>query len=102
MKGYVGSVAASRDRKRVAVTSPRGGVLTIWNARTREVAAVRRIRDVCGVAPGARNFVASDGEGRLWLGGEVVSREDDVQWDNHLAAALPAHRMDPPGGGLAG
>ena len=91
MKGYVGSVAASRDGTRVAVTSPRGGVLTIWNARSREVVGTRRIADVSGVAPGIRGFVASDGKGRIWREGEVISR-DDVQWDNHLAAAVQADR----------
>ena len=89
MKGYVGSIATSRDGARVAVTSPRGGVLAIWNARSREVVETRRIADVCGVAPGTCGFVASDGKGRIWREGEVISR-DDVQWDNHLAAAVQA------------
>ena len=93
MKGYVGAVAASRDGARVAVTSPRGGLLSVWNAQSREVAGAHRIADVCGVAPAARGFFASDGEGRIWRDGAVVSRDEDVQWDNHLAAARPAGRV---------
>ena len=93
MKGYVGSVAASRDGAQVAVTSPRGGVLTIWNAQSRQVKELRRIADVCGVAPGVLGFVASDGKGRLWREGEVIS-SDAVQWDNHLAAAARADRAE--------
>ena len=90
MRGYVGAVAASYDGAQVAVTSPRGGLLAIWNARSRKVVQTRRIADVCGVASGDRGFFASDGMGRIWRNGEIVSRPDDVQWDNHLAAAGPA------------
>lgn len=90
-KGYVGSVAARRDGARIAVTSPRGGVPAIWNARTREAVETPGIADLCGVAPGTLGFVASDGKGRLWREGEVIS-SDDVQWDNHLAAAAQPDR----------
>ena len=97
MRAYVGAVAASRDGARVAVTSPRGGRLVIWNARSRKVVETRRIADVCGVASGDDGFFASDGKGRIWRGGEVVSRRDGVQWDNHLAVAGPAGRVGPAG-----
>lgn len=88
MRGYVGAVA---------VTSPRGGLLAIWNARSRKVVETRRIADVCGVASGGTGFFASDGKGRIWRGGEVVSRRDGVQWDNHLAVAGLAGRVEPAG-----
>ena len=86
MKRYVGSIAASRDGTRVAATSPRGGWLIVWDARACRVLKTRRIEDVCGVAPGERGFVASDGMGRVWLEGEEVSKDDRAQWDNHLVA----------------
>ena len=90
MRGYVGSIAASRDGTRVAATSPRGGRLTVWDGRSGEVLETRRITDVCGVAPGERGFVASDGKGRVWIGDEAVAHDDQAQWDNHLTAAPPA------------
>ena len=86
MKRYVGAIAASRDGTRVAATSPRGGRLIVWDARTCRVLETRRIEDVCGVAPGERGFVASDGLGTVWIGGEEVSKDDRAQWDNHLVA----------------
>ena len=97
MRGYVGAVAASRDGARVAATSPRGGLLAIWNARSRKVVETRRIADVCGVASGDGGFFASDGTGRIWRDGEVVSHRDAVQWDNHLAVVGPVGRVEPAG-----
>ena len=88
LRGYVGSVVASADGSRVAVTSPRGGLLIVWDARSCRVLETHRIADVCGVAPAKRGFVASDGKGRVWIGGVVVSRVVRAQWDNHLAAAV--------------
>ena len=90
LRGYVGSVAASPDGSRVAATSPRGGRLVVWDARSCLPLETHRIADVCGVAPGKRGFVASDGMGRVWMGGAIVSRVDRAQWDNHLTAAGPA------------
>ncbi len=91
MRGYVGSIAASRDGTRVAATSPRGGRLTVWDTRSGEVLETRRIADVCGVAPGERGFVASDGRGRVWIGGEAArGGGGQVEWDNHLAAVPSA------------
>ena len=97
MRGYVGSIAASRDGARVAATSPRGGRLTVWDTRSGAVLETRRIADVCGVAPGARGFVASDGKGRVWIGGEAVRarRGGGVEWDNHLTAVAPVAPTGP-------
>ena len=58
----------------------------------------RRIPDVCGLAPGARGFVASDGMGGVWMGDTAVARDDRSQWDNHLTAVVPA---GPVGGSAA-
>ena len=96
LRGYVGSVAASRDGSRVAATSPRGGRLVVWDARSCLALETHRIADVCGVAPGERGFIASDGRGRVWIGGAVVSRDERAQWDNHLAAT---HDAGPAGSG---
>lgn len=90
MRGYVGSIAASRDGTRVAATSPRGGRLTVWDGRSGKVLEMRRIADVCGVAPGERGFVASDGKGRVWIGDEAIAHGDRARWDNHLTAVTTA------------
>ena len=100
MRGYVGSIAVSGDGARVAATSPRGGRLIVWNASSLRVVETRHIPDVCGLAPGAAGFLASDGQGRLWFDGRAPVPNVNVAWDNHIGAvpvgavsgAVPAGR----------
>lgn len=82
---YVGSVAARRDADLVAVTSPRGGRLLLVNSQTGGVVEERVVDDICGVAPGDRGFLASDGEGRLWSTGTLMTNTASRAWDNHIA-----------------
>ena len=84
MAQYVGSVAASRDGRTVAATSPRGGTIVEFDVASRTVRAVRRRSDAGGVAPDHAGFVISTGEGDLVLAsGE---RHADLAWDNHIRA----------------
>lgn len=86
MRNYVGSVAANRAGTRIAATSPKGGVLTIWEARTRTLIFARQIPDVCGIAASEHSFLASDGRGGLRLDGGPVASRPGQAWDNHLTA----------------
>lgn len=86
MQGYAGSVAWSGDGMRVAITSPRGGRMQIFNPAGRFIEAFAR-PDICGLAPRGTGFVASDGGGAL-LGigadGPAALARHGVAWDNHL------------------
>lgn len=85
MRQYVGSVAVSRDRRRIAATSPVGGRMLVFDVATRNVVCTRDVADVCGVAGGdGGDFLASDGQGRLWQGDKLLSEDPAVAWDNHL------------------
>ena len=84
MDQYIGSVAVSGDGQRVAVTSPRGGQILVFDATTKNVVGRRAIPDVCGVAPDGSDFLASDGRGRLWEGGTLLSDNPKIAWDNHI------------------
>jgi hypothetical protein len=83
---YVGSVAASRRGGRVAVSSPRGGRVLVWDAVSRKLMEQREIADVCGLAASPEGFLESDGKGRLWEGGKLLRSDGRVAWDNHMAA----------------
>lgn len=85
MNNYVGSVAASSDGRRVAMSSPRGGTVLVWDCASGSVMEQRRIRDVCGLASRSGAFLSSDGTGGLELDGEPFKEFDDVAWDNHIA-----------------
>ncbi|MDO6585619.1 DUF1513 domain-containing protein [Salipiger sp. 1_MG-2023] len=90
MDGYAGSVAFCGDGSEIAISSPRGGRLHRFSDAGVFLGAVSRT-DVCGLAPHAGGYMASDG-----LGGVLLVRGGAVQpltiaqaaWDNHL---IPIH-----------
>lgn len=86
MRGYAGSVAWSGDGARVAITSPRGGRMQVFDAGGAFLGAVARA-DVCGLAPAPSGLLASDGSGALILhtaqGAALLARHG-LAWDNHL------------------
>lgn len=87
LRQYVGSIAASKNGAEIAVTSPRGGVALVLDARRGEVLRSQSVDDVCGVASAARHFAFTTGQGAVrvsGLGGGTTSSA--VQWDNHLLA----------------
>ena len=84
MRQYVGSMAVSRDGRRIAATSPVGGRMLVFDAGTRNVIATRDVADICGVAGDGGDFFASDGRGRLWRGDALLSEDPGVAWDNHM------------------
>lgn len=87
MQGYAGSVAAAGGR--IAITSPRGGAVMLFDAGGAWLATHRRA-DVCGVAPCGGDLLLTDGLGGVALltdaGGLEVTRRAPVAWDNHLVA----------------
>lgn len=84
MKGYAGSVAIAGER--VAITSPRGGRLHVFDLEGAFQGNIIRA-DVCGVAPRGADFLATDGHG-----GVMGVQGQDLRplnlaarsWDNHL------------------
>ena len=97
MKNYCGSVCFDASGRTIAVTAPRGGLVTLWDAGAGRYLSSADVADGCGVAPGAGpgEFLASSGQGGvvvidahsgtsrpLAVGGLEAAR-----WDNHLVAA---------------
>ena len=97
MKNYCGSVCFDPSGRTIAVSAPRGNLVTFWDVGTGLYLSSAKVSDGCGVAPGAGagEFLASSG-----LGGVVVidARSgttrplavgglETARWDNHLIAA---------------
>ncbi|WP_282026212.1 DUF1513 domain-containing protein [Limimaricola cinnabarinus] len=85
MQGYAGSVAFDGAGERVAITSPRGGRLHVFDQNGFAESVLRP--DICGVAPASEGFLATDGLGGVMAAGVdglvTLSRHDSA-WDNHL------------------
>jgi hypothetical protein len=90
MKGYVGSVAASRDGRLVAATSPRGGRAVVFDAQSERLIGEMAIPDCCGLAADAAGtFLVSSGTGAIEVGGlRHTSRRtavvEGISFDNHM------------------
>ena len=97
MQGYAGSIASDRAGEKIAITSPRGGVVQVYGRDGSPVTSYRRT-DVCGIAASLQGFITTDGGGSissLANGGDVkLLRHFPAAWDNHivdLAGTTSAH-----------
>ncbi|WP_108658501.1 DUF1513 domain-containing protein [Acuticoccus kandeliae] len=89
MNHYVGSIAANRDGSRVAATSPRGGQIMVWDAKSLDLVHASDVVDVAGATADHDAFAYSSGEGDI-LTAESRPTHSDVRWDNHLRRIVPA------------
>ena len=97
MKQYCGSVCFDSSGRILAVSAPRGDLVTFWDTRTGSHLSSARVPDGSGVAPGEQpgEFLASSGLGgvtviQAWSGGSTPLDTAFVnarRWDNHLATA---------------
>ena len=94
MKNYCGSVCLDPSGELVAVSSPKGNLITLWAARDGKFLQEVEIADGCGITPGdhAGSFYLSSGQGDLYRyqfgkpGGEQLIRlsQSSFRWDNHM------------------
>ncbi len=100
MRLYTGSVAFDTSGDFLAVSSPRGGLITLWNGRNGAFLGAQAAVDGSGVAqagdPGAFLIAAGDGaviRADVLSGSSELLRppDPDLRWDNHLRpVAWPA------------
>lgn len=93
LRQYCGSAAMDDGGRFLAVTSPRGNRMLLWDMAEQRYVSTAAMADVCGVATLAdgAGFVVSNGLGRIaaWpIGGAVteLSSMAGQQWDNHTLA----------------
>jgi uncharacterized protein len=79
LSNYVGSVAASRDGRRIAFTSPEGGAAIVIDAKTAKIVENTMIERVCAVASATYGFVMASETGQ-W-----ANTKHGLAWDNHSA-----------------
>ena len=98
MRQYGGSVAVDRGGSLIAVSAPRGNLITFWDAAAGAYLASTMLADGCGVAPTERPgaFLLTSGLGQVMefepRSGQRTMLETSVGgsgWDNHLRMAVP-------------
>ncbi|WP_322865076.1 DUF1513 domain-containing protein [Aquicoccus sp. G2-2] len=95
MHGYAGSVAISRDGRDVAISSPRGNRVQVFDLEQARFAARFEIEDVCGLAPLKAGFFFTSGLGVAGLetGADIDTlAHTTCQWDNHIIPISPPDR----------
>lgn len=93
LKGYAGSVTFSGDGGRIAISSPIGGLMDVFEAESGAHAWRNARADLCGLAPHGAGFAANTGQGDwLILDGaakdpaQVSASNPGRAWDNHMVA----------------
>jgi hypothetical protein len=96
MRQYAGSVAFDQGGRLLAVSCPRGNLITFWHAKTGRMVGQMELADGCGVAPAEAPgaFVITGGRGevvRVEPGHDQtplgIAAQSFAAWDNHLAMA---------------
>lgn len=88
LRGYAGSIAIDRTGRRIALTSPPGGAVQIFDAEGAFLETLRRT-DASGVAALDDGFLLTDGTGgltRITPDRMTPLTTAPLAWDNHLVA----------------
>ncbi|MGV8953163.1 MAG: DUF1513 domain-containing protein [Cypionkella sp.] len=88
MQRYAGSIAFDGSGHTVAISSPKGGIMQIFDPDTGFLNSLHR-PDLCGLAVAANGMIVSDG-----TGGVLALRDQKLEvltkasrsWDNHIVA----------------
>lgn len=89
LQGYVGSIAFGHDLSQIAITSPRGNVVQIYDTASATHLQTQHIQDACGVAAYGAGFMVTGGTGNIsFIAGDNMAEPEHttLRWDNHLVA----------------
>lgn len=85
LHGYVGSVASNPETSEMAFSSPRAGRVEVYSDTG--ILMQHFIKaDVCGIATCNGEWIASTGGGEIFSFGRDISKQHNLQFDNHLLA----------------
>ncbi|MGI9507458.1 MAG: DUF1513 domain-containing protein, partial [Geminicoccaceae bacterium] len=99
MRHYGGSVAVDQTGRLIAVSAPRGNLVTFWDGAEGRYLTSTELQDGCGVAPTDRpeEFMLTGGGGDIRLARPLTGDMDRIEvnglastrWDNHLRTHMP-------------
>jgi len=83
LQNYGGSVSCNLQTGKVAITSPRGGVMMVFDGYAHKLERVLESADICAISPQGSSFMAATGRGQIINTSKKVLRETNLKWDNH-------------------
>ncbi|WP_282606626.1 DUF1513 domain-containing protein [Pelagibius sp. Alg239-R121] len=84
MRNYCGAVAFSAGGGRFAVSSPRGGLVTLWGGDGDYLSAIK-LDDGCGLAANGKGFILTSGSGIVTASNRSEEKHHPgIAFDNHL------------------
>jgi len=89
MRNYAGSIVHDPSGQIIGMTSPRGNLVSFWDANSHTLLGQQTMRDVCGIAPGDMpgEFILAGGSETMNATPLSLSPSGtfaDTQWDNHM------------------
>jgi len=93
LKQYAASVCINEAENQVAISCPRGDLVTLWDLDNDNFIEQVAIRDVAGLSMNERALIATNGKGQSWdLSTAPNTRHlfNDIRWDNHLTTLTGA------------
>jgi len=95
LKNYMGSVSTDASGLVIATSSPVGGIIAYWDARSGRSLGSTTLFDGCGVAPASRHgFLLTSGQGSLVHAEPgspprmLYEASAGLAWDNHCRALV--------------
>jgi len=91
MRNYAGSIAHDPSGQIIGMTSPRGNLVSFWDASSHTLLGQQTMRDVCGIAPGnlPGEFILAGGSETMNATPLSLGQSGtfaDTQWDNHMVS----------------
>lgn len=84
---YTASVCVNNALNKVAISCPRGDLITLWDLNTDQYIRSIKMRDVAGLGLANHQVVATNGKGQvlnLNQHNNQFLKFNDIRWDNHL------------------
>ncbi|MGB0834883.1 MAG: DUF1513 domain-containing protein [Psychrobium sp.] len=84
---YTASVCVDSSAQQVAISCPRGDVITLWELNSDQYIRSIKMRDVAGLGLANSQVVATNGKGQvlnLNQAKQQFLKFNDIRWDNHL------------------
>jgi len=89
MQGYIGSIAYSGDDRMIAVTSPRGGLVHLYDAKNGSLEEKIELNDASGISSREGGFIVTAGTGYIRCTNDLREKRSvllNFKWDNHLVS----------------